>query len=188
MDRTILYLDKDEDGRISYEEFRQLVKKNSSLDSVTSSMAVEGIWRKDSFVRSYFELSIIITYAGKRERIYILNLSRCISLSPNDRPVPWSCNLFVFPHPDFATITCSHLPAKKRFFFSAAELWKICELYPLFPPPLFVKATKIQQPLLSLIWKKKRYELPPPTGKKRPKRWNKNRSAKNHWLYSISLI
>ncbi len=43
MDRTILYLDKDEDGRISYEEFRQLVKKNSSLDSVTSSMAVEGI-------------------------------------------------------------------------------------------------------------------------------------------------
>ena len=43
VDRTILYLDKDEDGRISFEEFRQLVKKNASLDSVTSSMAVEGV-------------------------------------------------------------------------------------------------------------------------------------------------
>ncbi len=43
VDRTILYLDKDEDGRISFEEFRQLVKKNASLDSVTYSMAVEGV-------------------------------------------------------------------------------------------------------------------------------------------------
>ncbi len=43
VDRTILYLDKDEDGRISYEEFRQLVKKNASLDQVTTTMAVEGV-------------------------------------------------------------------------------------------------------------------------------------------------
>ena len=41
VDRTILYLDKDEDGRISFEEFRQLVKRNASLSHVTSSMAVE---------------------------------------------------------------------------------------------------------------------------------------------------
>ena len=41
VDRTILYLDKDEDGRISYEAFRQLVKRNASLSHVTSSMAVE---------------------------------------------------------------------------------------------------------------------------------------------------
>lgn len=41
VDRTILYLDKDSDGRISFDEFRQLVEKSSSLSSVTSSMAVE---------------------------------------------------------------------------------------------------------------------------------------------------
>ncbi len=41
VDRTILYLDKDADGRISYDEFRQLVKRNASLSNVATSMAVE---------------------------------------------------------------------------------------------------------------------------------------------------
>lgn len=42
VDRTILYLDKDADGRISFEEFRQLVKRSSSLSNVTQAMAVDG--------------------------------------------------------------------------------------------------------------------------------------------------
>ena len=41
VDKTILYLDKDADGKISYEEFRTLVQKSSNLASVTNSMAVE---------------------------------------------------------------------------------------------------------------------------------------------------
>ena len=41
VDRTILYLDKDADGKISYEEFRALVKKNASLSHVTSSMTLD---------------------------------------------------------------------------------------------------------------------------------------------------
>ena len=41
VDRTILYLDKDADGRISFDEFRQLVKRSASLSTVTQSMAVE---------------------------------------------------------------------------------------------------------------------------------------------------
>ncbi len=40
VDRTILYLDKDEDGRISYEEFKVLVERTSSLSQVASAMAV----------------------------------------------------------------------------------------------------------------------------------------------------
>ncbi len=40
VDRTILYLDKDEDGRISYEEFKLLVERTTSLSQVATSMAV----------------------------------------------------------------------------------------------------------------------------------------------------
>ena len=41
VDRTILYLDKDEDGRISFEEFKQLVERTASLSQlVATSMAV----------------------------------------------------------------------------------------------------------------------------------------------------
>jgi len=40
VDRTIAYLDKDEDGRISFEEFKQLVERTASLNALTSSMAV----------------------------------------------------------------------------------------------------------------------------------------------------
>ena len=41
VDRTILYLDKDADGKISYEEFRALVKKNANLSHVTNSMTLD---------------------------------------------------------------------------------------------------------------------------------------------------
>ena len=41
VDKTILYLDKDDDGRVSYEEFRQLVTTRSKLLDVTSIMTVE---------------------------------------------------------------------------------------------------------------------------------------------------
>ncbi len=40
VNRTILYLDKDEDGRINYAEFKQLVEQTASLSHVTTSMAV----------------------------------------------------------------------------------------------------------------------------------------------------
>ncbi len=40
VDRTILYLDKDEDGRISYKEFKLLVERTASLSQVATSMAV----------------------------------------------------------------------------------------------------------------------------------------------------
>jgi len=40
VDKTIIYLDKDMDGRISFEEFCQVVEKKS-LGDVTSMMTVE---------------------------------------------------------------------------------------------------------------------------------------------------
>jgi len=40
VDRTIAYLDKDEDGRISFEEFKQLVEKTASLHEIAPSMAL----------------------------------------------------------------------------------------------------------------------------------------------------
>ena len=41
VDKTINYLDKDSDGKISYEEFRQLVQHKGSLQQVTSMMTVD---------------------------------------------------------------------------------------------------------------------------------------------------
>lgn len=41
VDKTINYLDKDSDGKISYEEFRQLVQHKGSLQQVTSMMSVD---------------------------------------------------------------------------------------------------------------------------------------------------
>lgn len=41
VDKTILYLDKDDDGKISYEEFKLMVQKGSRLNNVTDVMSVE---------------------------------------------------------------------------------------------------------------------------------------------------
>ncbi len=41
VDKTIVYLDKDQDGRISFEEFRQLVDTRNALADVTTMMTVE---------------------------------------------------------------------------------------------------------------------------------------------------
>jgi len=41
VDKTINYLDKDADGRISYSEFKQLIQNNGSLSQVTSMMTVD---------------------------------------------------------------------------------------------------------------------------------------------------
>lgn len=41
VDKTILYLDKDDDGRISFDEFRLLVTNGNKLSNVTSIMTVE---------------------------------------------------------------------------------------------------------------------------------------------------
>eukprot|EP00095_Tigriopus_kingsejongensis_P002708 snap_masked-scaffold809_size94238-processed-gene-0.4 protein:Tk02708 transcript:snap_masked-scaffold809_size94238-processed-gene-0.4-mRNA-1 annotation:"calcineurin subunit b isoform 1" len=41
VDKTILYLDKDDDGRISFDEFRHLVTNGNKLSNVTSIMTVE---------------------------------------------------------------------------------------------------------------------------------------------------
>jgi len=41
VDKTINYLDKDEDGRISFEEFRILVTNRSTLSDVAQDMVVE---------------------------------------------------------------------------------------------------------------------------------------------------
>lgn len=41
VDKTIVYLDKDSDGRISFEEFKQLVDNRVSLADVTTMMTVE---------------------------------------------------------------------------------------------------------------------------------------------------
>jgi len=43
VDKTIVYLDKDQDGKISFDEFQQLVDKKGALADVTSMMKVEGI-------------------------------------------------------------------------------------------------------------------------------------------------
>jgi serine/threonine-protein phosphatase 2B regulatory subunit len=41
VDKTIVYLDKDQDGRISFDEFRQLVDNRVGLSDVTAMMTVE---------------------------------------------------------------------------------------------------------------------------------------------------
>ena len=41
VDKTINYLDKDADGRISYSEFKDLIQNNGSLSQVTSMMNVD---------------------------------------------------------------------------------------------------------------------------------------------------
>eukprot|EP00095_Tigriopus_kingsejongensis_P009743 maker-scaffold1553_size35894-snap-gene-0.9 protein:Tk09743 transcript:maker-scaffold1553_size35894-snap-gene-0.9-mRNA-1 annotation:"calcineurin subunit b isoform 1" len=41
VDRTIVYLDKDDDGKISFDEFKHLVKEGSKLAKVTNVMSVE---------------------------------------------------------------------------------------------------------------------------------------------------
>jgi len=41
VDKTINYLDKDADGRISCSEFKQLIQNNGSLSQVTSMMTVD---------------------------------------------------------------------------------------------------------------------------------------------------
>ena len=43
VDKTIVYLDKDQDGKISFDEFQQLVDKKGALADVTTMMKVEGI-------------------------------------------------------------------------------------------------------------------------------------------------
>merc|ERR1712154_570508 len=43
VDKTILYLDKDADGKISFDEFKLLVDKKGAVADVTSMMKVEGI-------------------------------------------------------------------------------------------------------------------------------------------------
>ena len=44
VDKTIVYLDKDQDGKISFDEFKLLVDKKGAVADVTSMMKVEGIW------------------------------------------------------------------------------------------------------------------------------------------------
>ena len=44
VDKTINYLDKDQDGKISFDEFQQLVDKKGALSDITSMLKVEGIW------------------------------------------------------------------------------------------------------------------------------------------------
>jgi Ca2+-binding EF-hand superfamily protein len=41
VDKTIVYLDKDHDGRISFDEFRSLVENRVGLSDVTSMMTVD---------------------------------------------------------------------------------------------------------------------------------------------------
>lgn len=43
VDKTINYLDKDQDGKISFDEFQQLVDKKGALADITSMLKVEGI-------------------------------------------------------------------------------------------------------------------------------------------------
>ena len=43
VDKTIVYLDKDQDGKISFEEFKLLVDKKGAVADITSMMKVEGI-------------------------------------------------------------------------------------------------------------------------------------------------
>ena len=43
VDKTIVYLDKDQDGKISLEEFKLLVDKKGAVADITSMMKVEGI-------------------------------------------------------------------------------------------------------------------------------------------------
>ena len=43
VDKTINYLDKDQDGKISFDEFQQLVDKKGALSDITSMLKVEGI-------------------------------------------------------------------------------------------------------------------------------------------------
>ena len=41
VDRTFQFVDKDEDGRISYEEFKRLVMGKAALARIAPSIAVE---------------------------------------------------------------------------------------------------------------------------------------------------
>lgn len=43
VDKTIVYLDKDQDGKISFEEFKLLVDNKGAVADITSMMKVEGI-------------------------------------------------------------------------------------------------------------------------------------------------
>ena len=54
MDKTILYLDKDSDGRISFEEFSQVISERGSKTDIAELLTVDkaAIWTRDATMTS----------------------------------------------------------------------------------------------------------------------------------------